>query len=171
MNLNGTGRVLSWGREVKDRGTHMDSSPSPRGLKTAIRLGWSWWNYGGPSSYDGRVTMEGGQAEELACRYLRAQGMSIVARNWRWRGGEVDIVAKDGPTLVFVEVKARSREDFGGPEGAVTPWKKERLWQVARAFLGGKAEVPVRFDVVALGPDGVRHIRDAFREEDVRPGP
>lgn len=115
--------------------------------------------------------MEGEGAEDLACRYLRSQGMRVVARNWRWRGGEIDIVAKDGPTLVFVEVKGRSGEAFGAPEEAVTQRKREHLWRTALAFLGGTAEVPVRFDVVAVGPHGVRHIRDAFREEDVRPGP
>lgn len=114
--------------------------------------------------------MEGKEAEALACHHLRAQGMRIVARNWRWRGGEVDIVARDGSTLVFVEVKARAGEGHGSAEEAVTARKRDRLWRTALAYLGGRAEVPVRFDVVAVGPDGVRHIRDAFREEDVRPG-
>ncbi len=118
-----------------------------------------------------RGEMEGKEAEDLACRHLRSQGMRIVARNWRWRGGEVDIVARDGPTLVFVEVKARTGEGHGSAAEAVTAWKRDRLWRTALAYLGGKAEVPVRFDVVAVGPDGVKHIRDAFREEDVRPGP
>ncbi|MFH1609746.1 MAG: YraN family protein [Candidatus Bipolaricaulota bacterium] len=115
--------------------------------------------------------MEGRGAEDLACRYLRTHGMRVVARNWRWRGGEIDIVAKDGPTLVFVEVKGRSGDRFGAPEEAVTRRKREHLWRAALAFLGGTAEVPVRFDVIAVDPHGVRHIRDAFREEDVRPGP
>lgn len=97
--------------------------------------------------------------------------MQVVARNWRWRGGEVDIVARDGPTLVFVEVKGRSGEGFGSAEEAITLAKRGRLWRTALAFLGGQTEVRVRFDVVAVGPHGVRHIRDAFREEDVRPGP
>ncbi len=115
--------------------------------------------------------MKGKEAEELACRHLRAEGMLIVARNWRWRGGEVDIVARDGETLVFVEVKARGDVLHGLPEEAVTPEKRRRLWRTALAYLGGAPGVPVRFDVVAVGPGGVRHIRDAFREEDVRPGP
>lgn len=115
--------------------------------------------------------MKGKGAEEIACRHLRAQGMKIVARNWRWRGGELDIVARDGPTLVFVEVKGRSGEAFGTAAEAVTGQKRARLWRTALAFLGGQPEVSVRFDVVTVGPHGVRHIRDAFREEDVRPGP
>ncbi|GAB4312340.1 MAG: YraN family protein [Candidatus Bipolaricaulota bacterium] len=114
--------------------------------------------------------MTGKGAEDIACRHLRAQGMRIVARNWRWRGGEVDIIARDGPTLVFVEVKGRSGEGFGTAAEAVTGEKRSRLWRTALAFLGGQPETPVRFDVVAVGPGGVCHIRDAFREEDVRPG-
>ncbi len=124
----------------------------------------------GQLGYD-RVVMKGKGAEDIACRHLRAQGMRIVARNWRWRGGEVDIIARDGPTLVFVEVKGRSGEGFGTAVEAVTGEKRNRLWRTALAFLGGQPEMPVRFDVVAVGPRGVRHIRDAFREEDVRPGP
>ncbi|HNR24935.1 MAG TPA: YraN family protein [Candidatus Bipolaricaulis anaerobius] len=115
--------------------------------------------------------MDGKRAEEIACQHLRSQGMRVVARNWRWRGGEVDIIARDGPTVVFVEVKARADDAHGTPEEAVTRGKRDRLWRTALAFLGGEPEVPVRFDVVAVGPHGLHHIRDAFREEDVRPGP
>ncbi len=114
--------------------------------------------------------VDGRAAEDLACRYLRAQGMLIVARNWRWRGGEVDIIAKDGPTLVFVEVKSRAHQDFALPEEAVDEPKKARLWRTAQAYLAGKPVVPVRFDVVSITPEGIRHIRGAFAAEDVRPG-
>jgi putative endonuclease len=113
--------------------------------------------------------VEGKRAEDLAVAFLRAQGMRIVARNWRWRGGEVDIIAKDGDVLVFVEVKAREKEDFARPEEAVDKKKREHLWRSAQAFLSGKPWVPVRFDVVAVTPEGIRHIRGAFGEEDVRP--
>lgn len=114
--------------------------------------------------------VEGRTAEELACRYLREQGMLIVARNWRWRGGEVDIIAKDGPTLVFVEVKGRADEGFALPEEAVDAGKRARLWRTAQAYLAGKPTVPVRFDVVAVTPKGIRHIKGAFTAEDVRAG-
>ncbi len=102
-------------------------------------------------------------------QYLRAQGMRIVARNWRWRGGEVDIIAKDGEALVFVEVKARESPQFLAPEEAVDSPKRQRLWRSAQAYLRGKPWVPVRFDVVAVTPQGIRHIRGAFSEEDVCP--
>lgn len=115
--------------------------------------------------------MEGKRAEEVAVQYLRAQGMHVVARNWRWRGGEVDIIAKDGDTLVFVEVKSRESQEFLAPEEAVDHHKRIRLWRSAQAYLQGKPWVSVRFDVVAVTPEGIRHIRGAFREEDVRPSP
>lgn len=104
-------------------------------------------------------------------RYLRAQGWRIVARNWRWRGGEVDIIAKDGETLVFVEVKARENPEFLSPEEAVDQRKRQHLWRSAQAYLRGKPWVPVRFDVVTVTPSGIHHIHGAFGEEDVRPSP
>ncbi|MCS7240141.1 MAG: YraN family protein [Candidatus Bipolaricaulota bacterium] len=112
--------------------------------------------------------MEGKQAEELAVQYLRTQGMRIVARNWRWRGGEIDIIAKDGDTLVFVEVKGRTSPEFLSPQEAVDHRKRLHLWRSAQAYLQGKPAVPVRFDVVAVTPAGIHHIRGAFQEEDVR---
>jgi len=114
---------------------------------------------------------EGKWAEDIACRYLRKLGYLIVARNWRWRGGEVDIVAKDGGTLVFVEVKGRRGGAYGAPEEAVDLRKRRHLWRTALAFLGEKAgKVPVRFDVLAIGPEGVKHIKHAFEKDDVCQG-
>jgi len=113
--------------------------------------------------------VEAKRAEDLACAHLKASGMRIVARNWRWRGGEVDIVALDGRTLVFVEVKARRGTRFGRPEEAVTQAKRRRLWRTAHAFVGrNDPEVPIRFDIVAVTGEEVRYIRDAFGEQDVR---
>lgn len=89
-----------------------------------------------------------------------------MARNWRWPGGEVDIVARDGNTLVFVEVKYRKRESHGRPAEAVGPEKRKRLLRSARAFLGPKLpSLPVRFDVVEVTPHGINHIPGAFGEE------
>jgi len=107
--------------------------------------------------------MRGDEAEEQACTYLRAQGYRIVARNWRTRSGEIDIVARDRDVLVFVEVKARADDRFGGPEGAVDRVKQQRMIRTAGAFLQAtECELPARFDVVAIRPDGVHLIRDAF---------
>ncbi|MCX6100515.1 MAG: YraN family protein, partial [Candidatus Bipolaricaulota bacterium] len=73
-----------------------------------------------------KVTL-GAEAEELACGVLRQAGYLVVTRNWRTRLGEIDIVARDGDVLVFVEVKARSTSGFGGAEGAVGPAKQRRI--------------------------------------------
>lgn len=110
------------------------------------------------------ATLSGREAEEKACRFLKSQGYKIVVRNWRSPFGEIDIIAREGPILAFVEVKARSREDFGGPEGAVDAAKRHRIVVTARAFLmETKCELRMRFDVVAIVGGSMRLHRDAFR--------
>ncbi len=112
----------------------------------------------------------GAAAEDEACRVLRERGYLIVARNWRTRRGEIDIIARDGDVLVFVEVKSRSRPGFGGAEGAVGPAKRRRLVAAAGAFLAAnRCELASRFDVVALEGNNVRLVRDAFHVDDVWP--
>ena len=101
--------------------------------------------------YDWRQAL-GKDGEDLACDELRRRGYAILARRYRTRVGELDIVARDGETLVFVEVKARRTEEFGTPGEAVT-WRKRRKLQVmATDFLsrGRLLAVPCRFDVVAI---------------------
>jgi len=109
--------------------------------------------------------------EDLAVQHLQAQGMTVVCRNWRCSSGEIDVVARDGGALVFVEVKTRSSTLFGDPAEAVTPAKATRLRGLALRWLAthqGDTHYPsLRFDVVAVvrtGPDGptVRHLRGAF---------
>ena len=98
----------------------------------------------------------GKSGEDLACRELERRGYAIVARRYRRRGGELDIIARDGGTLVFVEVKARESRDFGEAADAVT-WAKRRtmarlaLEYVARHRL---TEAPCRFDVVSIHLEG-----------------
>jgi len=90
-----------------------------------------------------------------------------VARNWRTRRGEIDIIAREGPTLVFVEVKSRSRSGFGGPEAAVHAAKQRRLIAAAGDFLSRTmCGLPVRFDVVAFLGGEPRLHRDAFRVDE-----
>ncbi len=109
----------------------------------------------------------GAAGEELACRSLREAGYLLVARNWRTRLGEIDIIARDGDVLVFVEVKARSSQGFGGAEGAVGPAKRRRLIAAAKLFFAATGcELAARFDVVAIEAGGVRIVRDAFQEDD-----
>ena len=107
--------------------------------------------------------------ESVACEALTRAGYAILARRFRTRIGEIDIVCRDGPSVVFVEVKARTSTRYGDPAEAVTPRKQRRILTMAQIFLGrhrleGKQ---CRFDVVSiLMPPGqaptVRIIRDAF---------
>ena len=111
----------------------------------------------------------GRHGEDLACRELQRRGYDILARRFRTRFGEIDIVARDGPTLVFVEVKTRRTAAFGGPTAAVNAAKQRRLVNMARSFLiglGGPAP-PCRFDVVGViaspgRPPVLEVVRNAF---------
>lgn len=109
----------------------------------------------------------GARAEELCAELMRRSGLRILARNWRCRAGEIDLVAQDGDTLVFVEVRLRRDASFGGAAESVGAAKRARLVAAARRYLAGRPEVPCRFDVLlldALAPARVRWIRDAFGE-------
>lgn len=105
------------------------------------------------------------EEEARAARFLESCGLVILDRRWRSRAGEIDLVARDGVAVVFVEVKARTSAAFGGPEAAVDGAKRRRLTRAAEAYLADKglSESPARFDVVAVTPEGIRHIADAFR--------
>jgi putative endonuclease len=94
----------------------------------------------------------GKTGEDLACRELERRGYAIVARRYRRRGGELDIIAKDGPTLVFVEVKAREGSACGAPAEAVTPPKQRRIARLALDYLARHRllDAPCRFDVVSI---------------------
>ncbi len=96
----------------------------------------------------------GKRGEELACGELRRRGYRILDRRFRTRCGEIDIVARDGNVLVFVEVKARSTGNFGNPFESVTRQKRHRLSRMAASYLlvKGIGEVACRFDVVAVTP-------------------
>jgi putative endonuclease len=107
--------------------------------------------------------------EDLAHRYLRRHGCTIVARNYRTRSGsgEIDIVAWQGETLVFVEVKTRDSAEFGAPGRAVDSDKEQHLRAAAGDYArrAGVEWVRTRFDVVSvvLDPPGIEWIRGAFR--------
>jgi putative endonuclease len=112
----------------------------------------------------------GEAGEDLACEHLRRSGMKVVARNYRCRTGEIDIVADDGGTLVFVEVKERRGDSHGTAVEAVTAQKRHRVVRAAHVYAAthGLSDSPVRFDVLAIdwGPEGprVRHDAGAFGE-------
>jgi len=108
--------------------------------------------------------------EDVAVRHLEAAGLSVVSRNWRCRSGELDVVAREGPVLVFCEVKTRSGRGLGSPAEAVVGRKAVRVRQLALRWLaeqrpGGVEEL--RFDVVSVlrhprGGVEVEHLRGAF---------
>lgn len=110
----------------------------------------------------------GKKGEEIALRFLKKRGYRIIERNYVCKMGEMDIIAKEKDTLVFVEVKARTSTTFGPPQLAVNSSKQRQLSKVALSFLKEKQieDMKARFDVVAilLGPKGeeVELIRDAF---------
>jgi putative endonuclease len=108
----------------------------------------------------------GGRAEELCAEILRRAGLRILARNWRCRFGEIDLVAEEGDTLVFAEVRLRRGAGaFGGAAESVTAAKRARLVAAARLYLSRRPETRCRFDVLlldALEGGRVRWIRDAF---------
>ena len=117
-----------------------------------------------------RRSVSGRRAESLAAAHLEAAGLRIVSRNWRQPEGELDIVADDAGTCVFVEVRSRTGEEHGHALEAITPHKRGRVIRAARLYLD--AETPAaqgyRFDVVAVTfwddgrePDVV-HIPNAF---------
>jgi putative endonuclease len=109
----------------------------------------------------------GRRGEDLACRFLEEKGYHIIARNYRTRTGEVDIIARDGAALVFVEVKTRGSKRFGHPFEAVTFRKRQQLTRVALEYISRNAhyDQEARFDVVGIiteGGDKIELIRNAF---------
>ena len=100
---------------------------------------------------DGRQSL-GKVGEDLACRELARRGYAILDRRYRTRYGEIDIIANAGGTIVFVEVKARAGDAYGGSVAAVTPSKQQRIVRMASDFLArrGLQDQPCRFDVVTV---------------------
>lgn len=113
----------------------------------------------------------GKQGEELAMKLLQSKGYTILARNWRHGRTEVDILARIGHTLVFVEVKTRKTEFFGMPESFVTAAKQEQLAKAAEAYCETCGEdLDVRYDIISviLNPceQKLEHFEDAFFPDD-----
>ena len=110
------------------------------------------------------MVLPGVAAEERACLLLKELGYEIVARNWRSRYGEIDIIAREESTIVFVEVKERSGKGFGGASGAVDAAKQRRIAATSALFLQETGcELPARFDVVTFASGSATLYRDAFR--------
>ena len=115
----------------------------------------------------GSHQVAGRLAEDLAERYLVKQGLSVLARNFRCRGGEIDLVCRDGKTLVFVEVRLRRNAHYGGASASIDLAKQRRIILAARHFLATQRadDVDCRFDCVLFSSLTDRYaewIRDAF---------
>ena len=110
----------------------------------------------------------GKEGEDLAVEYLCGRGYRIIARNFRTRFGEIDIIAADGPTVCFIEVKTRQQLRYGAPEDAVQRHKQRHMVKAALYFLKARhlLDAPSRFDVVSIAITGgkaqITLIRSAF---------
>lgn len=106
----------------------------------------------------------GADKERLACLYLENQGLRLMASNYRCRLGEIDLVMRDSDTLVFVEVRFRASDRFGGAVASIGISKQRRLIAAAGLFLQCHSlDLPCRFDVIAMsGGNHIDWIRDAF---------
>lgn len=117
----------------------------------------------------GSPPKRGGWAEDLARRFLQNEGLTLLEQNYRCRRGEIDLIMRDRSAIVFVEVRYRSRSDFGSGAESVNRRKQQKLIAAAQYFLGnhaGDCSTPCRFDVVeiaGLGSDpSLSWIRNAF---------
>ena len=105
----------------------------------------------------------GDAAEDQALEHLQRQGLRLVERNFRCKGGEIDLILRDGATVVFVEVRARANAAFGGAVTSVTPAKQRRLLVAAQVWLQGQRELPAcRFDVIAVEGGQLQWLRDVI---------
>jgi len=114
------------------------------------------------------ATAAGGAAERVAASFLRERGYHVLEHNFRCRGGEIDLIALDGSTLVFVEVKLRRTLSRGAPIEAVTPLKQARVQRAAQKYLAfsGRVFERIRFDVISVLRTSARtevtHLKAAF---------
>ena len=91
--------------------------------------------------------------ENIACRFIYANGGTVIERNYRQRRGEIDIIARDGDYLCFIEVKYRNTERFGAPERAVNISKQKQICRISKLFLYSRyksMDIPIRYDVIAI---------------------
>ncbi len=113
----------------------------------------------------------GNHGEDAAVKYLKKNKYIILDRNFNVHGGEIDIIAKKGDYVIFVEVKTRSNDDYGGGLEAVNYTKQQRMIKAAQIYMMRLGDVPVRFDVVVVNgfmkgkkfiKENIEHIENAF---------
>jgi len=109
----------------------------------------------------------GKDTEDQAATYLAGRGLRLVERNWRCKGGEIDLIMRDGKVLVFVEVRSRSSARFGGAGASITSTKQGRLIHAARLYLSALGSPPAcRFDAILFDGRELTWLRDAFQAAD-----
>ncbi|MDX1252118.1 MAG: YraN family protein [Gammaproteobacteria bacterium] len=104
----------------------------------------------------GKPPVRGAEAEELACRHLQKEGLLLVERNYRCQRGEIDLIMRDGASMVFVEVRYRRSVRFGSGAESIDRRKQAKLAAAALHYLQSHrnaAKCPARFDVVSIAPD------------------
>jgi putative endonuclease len=104
----------------------------------------------------------GDAGEEAGAQHLLAHGLKILARNFRVKGGEIDLVCRDGVTTVFVEVRRRARADFGGAGASITATKQKRLILAARHWLARHGDCACRFDCILIDGANLVWVKNAF---------
>jgi putative endonuclease len=106
----------------------------------------------------------GAQAEQLAAQFLQRHGLKLVESNFRCRFGEIDLILRDGESLVFAEVRQRSSKDFGGAATSIDKHKQQRLILAAQQYLASLPRLPpCRFDAVLLdGSGNIEWLKNAF---------
>lgn len=112
------------------------------------------------------MSSRGAKAEQVAAEFLQRQGLKLLQQNYRCRYGEIDLILQEGDTLVFTEVRLRSRNDFGGAAASIDARKRLRLMRAAQHYLAAVGNIPpCRFDAVLLQTLDERNmewIRNAF---------
>ena len=114
---------------------------------------------------DAITRKRGAEAEDLAAQYLARNGLAVLEKNFRVRGGEIDLICRDGESLVFVEVRLRSSTHYGGAAASITSIKQRRIIQAARYWLAKHGEQVCRFDCIlldALDASRIDWIKNAF---------
>lgn len=117
------------------------------------------------AKHNNTTVAQGREAETRALEYLGNCGLRLVDRNFRVKGGEIDLIMRDGRTLVFIEVRQRSRHDFGGAAASITASKQARIIMAARLYLarmGRLGDCPCRFDCLLIDSGEIEWIPDAF---------
>ena len=101
----------------------------------------------------------GNQAEKVALSYLEQQGLTLIEKNYQTRLGEIDLIMQDGKSIVFVEVRLRKNNIFGGASESITQAKQRKIAKVAQQFLQHHGNQPCRFDAIVMEKAEIQHIQ------------